>query len=135
MIRQAAGLKVIKEPASGATIAVSNRRIQSVSTTDRAARSGGPGGGAIQLGQAMGFCPYAIVLDGSVIYVSDSGGMPGRSRTGGIVGSRASIPPDLDSFISVASLKAVEVYSGPGETPGEYASLGSQCGVIVLWTK
>lgn len=48
-------------------------------------------------------------------------------------GSPAS-PFDVNT-ITVETLKAVEYYSGPAETPNKYARLNSTCGVLVLWTR
>ena len=32
-------------------------------------------------------------------------------------------------------LEAVEYYAGPSQTPGEYSTLDSTCGVLVLWRR
>ncbi|NOT08537.1 MAG: hypothetical protein HOP28_10070 [Gemmatimonadales bacterium] len=131
VLRKAPGLKIVRERRGGETIAVSNRRLSNVQTLEPYA----PIVGALAIGTPFAFCPYAIVLDGKAIYKGTGEGMVGRNFDSRSIGNPSTIPPDLNTFIGVASLKAVEVYSGPGETPGEYASLGSQCGVIVLWTR
>lgn len=42
--------------------------------------------------------------------------------------------PDLNR-LSVASIEAIEFYAGPAETPLEYSTLNSQCGVLVIHTR
>ena len=42
---------------------------------------------------------------------------------------------DLDMMISVNQIYAIEVYSGPSQTPPEFNRTGSDCGVIVFWTR
>ena len=42
---------------------------------------------------------------------------------------------DLDLMISVNQIYAIEVYSGPSQTPAEFNRTGSDCGVIVFWTR
>ncbi|NOT08535.1 MAG: hypothetical protein HOP28_10060 [Gemmatimonadales bacterium] len=68
-------------------------------------------------------CPYAVVLDGQVTYAKDG------------VAERGNDPPDLRTLVDIVSLKGIEVYDGPAETPEEFVRFGSNCGVIVLWTK
>ena len=62
-------------------------------------------------------CFPAIYLDGMSFWIP---GTPG--------------PPDVDAFRS-DDLEAIEIYRGPGQVPPEYNSLGSSCGVILLWTR
>ncbi|NOT08536.1 MAG: hypothetical protein HOP28_10065 [Gemmatimonadales bacterium] len=69
-------------------------------------------------------CPYSIVLDGQVMFASD-----------GIAKRGIGPPPDLRTLVDIMSLKGIEIYDGPAQTPKEFARLGSNCGVIVLWTK
>ena len=61
-------------------------------------------------------CPMDIYLDG--LQVS---------------GRQVRITMSIDDF-NVTELGAVEVYSGPAETPAEFSSM-SGCGAIVLWTR
>jgi CarboxypepD_reg-like domain len=42
---------------------------------------------------------------------------------------------DLDFMISVNQVYAIEVYSGPSQTPPEFNRSGSNCGVIAFWTR
>jgi len=42
---------------------------------------------------------------------------------------------DLDLMISVNQIYAIEVYSGPSQTPPEFNRAGSNCGVIAFWTR
>jgi len=39
------------------------------------------------------------------------------------------------SSIAPERIEAVEFYAGPGETPLRYSRSGSNCGVLVLWTR
>ena len=81
----------------------------------------GTGGGAPFLcgAQAIGgWCFLSVVLDGALIWEL------GNPRQ----------PPDL-SGISASELQAVEIYRGPSEIPIEFSATGSECGVIVLWTR
>ena len=39
----------------------------------------------------------------------------------------AAIAPD--------QIQAIEFYAGPAETPSEYQTLNSDCGVLVIWTR
>jgi hypothetical protein len=43
-------------------------------------------------------------------------------------------PPDV-SAIMARDLQAVEIYRGPSELPPEFNVTGSECGVLVLWTR
>ena len=64
-------------------------------------------------------CAMAVWLDGIRIFGS---------------GSRRSAP-DIDQF-STFQLEAIEVYSGPAETPHELAGFGGAgCGAVALWTR
>jgi len=63
-------------------------------------------------------CPLAVWLDGIQIF------SPGLRRT----------PPDINDF-STYQLEAVEIYSGPAETPAELSGVGAGCGAIALWTR
>jgi Carboxypeptidase regulatory-like domain/TonB-dependent Receptor Plug Domain len=61
-------------------------------------------------------CPMDIYLDGLLVS-----------------GKQARITMSIDDF-TMNDLGAVEVYSGPAETPAEFSSM-SGCGTIVLWTR
>jgi hypothetical protein len=43
--------------------------------------------------------------------------------------------PVFGPSIAVRDIAALEVYTGPSETPGEYAGVNAGCGVIVIWTR
>lgn len=43
-------------------------------------------------------------------------------------------PPNIDDF-KVHSLEAVEVYRSNGMVPIEYQAVGTECGVVLLWTR
>ena len=42
---------------------------------------------------------------------------------------------DVNNFLSVSSLAAVEVYRSVAEAPPEYAGQAAVCGVLLLWTR
>ncbi len=62
-------------------------------------------------------CYSTIYLDGILIWA------PGRNE-----------PPNVDDF-KVHSLEAVEVYRSNGMVPIEYQAVGTECGVVLLWTR
>lgn len=63
-------------------------------------------------------CPMAVWLDG----IQLSGGT-------------RRVTQDIDEF-PISQLEAVEVYAGPGDTPGELmGNGGGSCGTVVLWTR
>ena len=62
-----------------------------------------------------GECPLLLFLDGM--------------RIGNTVSN------DIDMFISIEQIVAIEVYRGPAEIPAEFNTTGSACGVIVFWTR
>ena len=39
-----------------------------------------------------------------------------------------------DDFVQPSEVEAIEVYTGPAETPPEYEATGG-CGAIVIWTR
>jgi hypothetical protein len=41
----------------------------------------------------------------------------------------------FDEDTPVRDVYGIEIYRGPGETPGEYGGSDAGCGVVVLWTK
>jgi hypothetical protein len=63
-------------------------------------------------------CYAQVYLDGHIVY-------SGRERE----------PLFNVNSLRPSDLEAAEYYSGPGETPGEYAGLNSTCGVLVLWSR
>jgi hypothetical protein len=42
---------------------------------------------------------------------------------------------DLDSYINVENLRAVEIYSQPGEAPTEFLAVDRRCGSVLIWTR
>ena len=42
---------------------------------------------------------------------------------------------DAVNLIHPSDIKAVEIYRGPAETPGQYLDSNAQCGVILIWTR
>ncbi|MCH8935640.1 MAG: carboxypeptidase regulatory-like domain-containing protein [Gemmatimonadetes bacterium] len=66
-------------------------------------------------GRIQGSCPLLFFLDGM--------------RIGN------SVSEDIDMLISIEQIIAIEVYRGPSETPAEFSTFGSECGVIVFWTR
>jgi hypothetical protein len=42
---------------------------------------------------------------------------------------------DINDFIWVEDIAAIEAYDGPSRMPPEFNVTGSACGVIVVWTK
>lgn len=57
---------------------------------------------------------------------------PALSPGGGGGGSAWPFP--IEDHVSIADIQAVEVFSGPSETPMEYNTTGASCGVILIWT-
>ena len=43
--------------------------------------------------------------------------------------------PDFGPGIAVRDIQGLEVYTGPTDTPGEYAGVNAGCGTIVIWTR
>ncbi|MFW6078782.1 MAG: carboxypeptidase-like regulatory domain-containing protein [Gemmatimonadota bacterium] len=41
---------------------------------------------------------------------------------------------DINGLLSVDAVLAVEIYSGPAETPPQFNVTGSACGAVVIWT-
>jgi len=78
------------------------------------------GGRAYVLGRKG--CAMAVWIDGIIQYLPSNGG------------SAAFAPPDLNEW-PVEEIEGVEVYVGPTETPAEYNLTGSDCGVLLIWTR
>ncbi|MEO8620987.1 MAG: carboxypeptidase regulatory-like domain-containing protein [bacterium] len=68
-------------------------------------------------------CAMQVLVDGVVIY---------RSKQ---EDKDWALMFDLNNFLSVADLAAVEVYRSSTEVPMEYGNGSGPCGVLVLWTK
>jgi hypothetical protein len=64
-------------------------------------------------------CWVTVMYDGVTMY------RPG-SRTP---------PPDFSRDFNVASLESVEYYRSSSEVPMEFGGRGTDCGVLVLWTR
>lgn len=65
-----------------------------------------------------------VILNGMVMY-----------RPGGISDSDPAVLPDLRRDFDVAALESVEVYLSRAGVPIEYAGSGSECGVVILWSR
>jgi len=65
-------------------------------------------------------CFMTVILNGMVM-----------NRSGGL----SDAIPDLRRDFDVAALEAVEVYLSRAGVPIEYAGGGSECGVVILWTR
>jgi hypothetical protein len=50
-------------------------------------------------------------------------------------GSKQPTEPFDLSTVAPEQLEAVEWYASPSQTPLQYGRSGSQCGVLVLWTR
>lgn len=76
------------------------------------------------------WCPMAVWVDGMRVY------FPSSQETSPFLSARASTrpPPDLERFLRVAHLQAVEIFT-LSETPARYQATGSACGTILLWTR
>ena len=78
-------------------------------------------------------CAPTVYIDGvRVTYQSRSTGLDTR-------GSGADDPmleaAEAVNMVHPSSVKAIEVYRGPGETPSEFLDSNSRCGVILVWTR
>jgi hypothetical protein len=50
-------------------------------------------------------------------------------------GSREPTQPFDLNTITPESIEAIEYYAGAAQTPVKYSRLGSNCGVLVIWTR
>jgi hypothetical protein len=66
-------------------------------------------------GPVGGECPPLIFLDGTLV---------GNARDA-----------DIDALLAVGTIEAMEFYEGGVQVPGEFAVNGSNCGVIVVWSR
>jgi hypothetical protein len=62
-------------------------------------------------------CAPAVYLDRVRIFAGGSGEIPNINR------------------FTVASIEAIEFYDGPAQTPAQYSTINSHCGVLVLHTR
>jgi hypothetical protein len=78
-------------------------------------------GGArnLAVGSRNAACVMKVILDGITAYD------PERERMW---------PTDINTF-SVSSLESVEVYRSRVEIPMEFSGSGTDCGIVVLWTR
>ena len=42
---------------------------------------------------------------------------------------------DIDSFLMVSDIEAIEAYSGPASMPVEFNATGAKCGAIIIWRR
>lgn len=77
-----------------------------------------------------------VYIDGTLVWppaTAVTGGCDAGSPNFG--GGRADAWPfPIENYVSIADIQAVEVFSGPSETPMEYNTTGASCGVILIWT-
>lgn len=106
LVREAAGVRVVRAPAGGAHLASSRRT------------SAGLGAGRP--------CYLQVVVDGLIFWAPGAGGQ---------VTVRSGPPPDLGGFISLSELAGIEIYSGMAGVPVEFRREGADCGALILWTK
>lgn len=76
-----------------------------------------PSRGLLEKLGSGGECPALFFLDG--IYI----------------GSGAKGDTQMDDIVSVHTIEAIEVYSGGAQAPAEFNRSGSECGVVVIWTR
>jgi hypothetical protein len=41
----------------------------------------------------------------------------------------------IDAILSINTVSAIEVYSGPAQAPARFNRAGADCGVVVFWTR
>ena len=70
-----------------------------------------------RVARLMGVCEVSFFLDGMFVGTSGGDDLP------------------IEQLISIPALEAVEVYSGPSQTPAEYNRGGGTCGVVAFWTR
>lgn len=51
------------------------------------------------------------------------------------IGPRGILPHPFDQILNPQDIRGIEVYNGPASIPPAYASKGSECGAILVWTK
>jgi hypothetical protein len=113
MMVQIPGVQVIRGKANHAWIA-SSRGVKSLSVPGLDPQD------RIQ-GAKEGLCYPQVYMDDAIV---DAGSMAGTRS------------PLFDlNTISPASIEAIEVYSGPSQTPAKYMKLNSDCGVMVIHTR
>jgi hypothetical protein len=75
---------------------------------------------------------------GPLVYIDDVK-VTRCPRGGGPAGPNACDPAEeaaeAVNMIHPLSVAAIEIYQGPGQTPGQYLDSNSRCGVILIWTK
>jgi hypothetical protein len=47
----------------------------------------------------------------------------------------AAMSDNIDNLLQPSEIEAVEVYSGPAQTPGQFSGFGVECGTIVVWSR
>jgi len=75
-------------------------------------------------------CAMSVLIDGTTIYRSTGVEMKGEPSN-----VPSAPPPDLNAFMGVPDLQAVEIYRRPSEVPMEFGGRNTGCGVVVLWTR
>lgn len=67
-----------------------------------------------RLSISSGYCPLALIIDGTLINNAQG---------------------SIDALIPVTMVAAIEVYNSGTSVPGEFQRLGTDCGAIIVWTK
>nr|MCU0619299.1 hypothetical protein [Gemmatimonadaceae bacterium] len=67
-----------------------------------------------RLSIGSGFCPLALIVDGTLI----------QNASGA-----------LDTYVPVDMILGIEVYATGTRVPGEFQRLGTDCGAIIVWTR
>jgi outer membrane receptor for ferrienterochelin and colicin len=109
---------------------------------------GGLGRSAVQLRGSMqsygGVCEPRVFIDGTIVIRGDSRPRPRRepAREDNLATEveRAEFERDeiaIDDVVMPDDIEAIEVYRSAAQTPARFggASLETQCGVIVIWTR
>ena len=107
ILEQINGIRLLRSPSGGGATYVASLR--------RPPRLEGTNGG----GPPPGPCFAHVYLDHLLVYKGAHSGDP---------------PFDINS-LSPEQIEAIEFYAGPAETPAEFQTLDSDCGVLVIWTR
>lgn len=76
----------------------------------------------------FGVCLMTVWIDGILVI---RGGTRGASEEL----SSGSPPANVNDFIAISNIEAIEVYHAGGRIPGEYWGSDSGCGVVLIWSR